>query len=451
MEKIIIVVISVLVLVILYKAYTLNFGKIKIFTISSFFIFSYIAFAYLGSILLNLFEFQMEINLGLYNRRDILFLQWELTTYSLIFVFIGIYITKHIWSNFDLRLVYYKAVTKKISFYPSLASNYSFVIFLTIFLLSILTLIIYRSKLGQLPIEMILSGNVEDKALSLVRSDATNSFSRKLYRYFLFIEGIPMLIFIVISFIKDIGKKQWVYLYIFLFTYNAFVSIMTLEKAPLLKFLILCVIIYFFKRKEISIKLLLKLGLFFTPLIVLMYFQFMGQDSLSFIKIIEIASHRIFIGSIEPLFWYIKYVDEYGLLYGLSFPNPAGIFSFEHFPLTVEISKYAGYTIAGTGIIGSMPTVFLGEWYVNFGLVGVMIGSVIFGFIIQTTEFFILVKMAKNKSIFIVSIFIYYIQYFSQFAETSMSIIFFDPKFYLPIIVSIFLKSLILKKSYGLQ
>lgn len=448
MEKFFIILISILTIIITYKAYTLLNGRIKIFTITSFFYFSFIVYAYIGSVLLNIIEFDYEKRLGFYYLPNLIFSQWQLLSISLITLIFGFWIAKVFFGLSNLSKINRIAINNNINYPSPKEQKALFKIIIILFSFAIICLIVYRNMLGFLPIESIFSNSINNKVLSILRSDATNNFSGKLYRYRFLIETMPLLLFIIVSFLKDIGKYKWKFLYICLLIYNIFTSLMTLQKAPIIKFLLIISLIYFINNKIISKKTLFKLSLVIVPLIIFMYYFFMGQNDVPFISIMEMATHRIFLGSVEPLFWYLKYVEEYGLLYGLSFPNPAGIFPFEHFPLTVEISKYAGYTQLGSGIVGSMPTIFIGEWYVNFGTYGVIIGSMIFGFIIQTFDIFAMTALSKEKNIINLSIFVYYINFFSKYAETGMTVIFFDPELYLPILFIVIYKLFTRKFKY---
>jgi hypothetical protein len=61
-----------------------------------------------------------------------------------------------------------------------------------------------------------------------------------------------------------------------------------------------------------------------------------------------------------------KYHDY---LWGRSFPNPAGLFLYEPYSITVEISKWYFPANMENGVVGSNPAVYWGELYANFGYV----------------------------------------------------------------------------------
>ena len=122
-------------------------------------------------------------------------------------------------------------------------------------------------------------------------------------------------------------------------------------------------------------------------------------------------------------------------MYGISFPNPAGIFPFESFRLTVEIMNYAKGDLLGD-LVGSMPTVYIGEMYINFGLYGLILASIMFGFALQTLDILFVRSLLVSKSVIFSSLYIYMIYYFSQFAETGISGIIVDTNFYMVLFIS---------------
>ena len=64
-------------------------GVFGVFTISLFFLLSYLIFSYIGSVLLNVFYFQYELNLGFYNRPDLLFTMWVYSSLGLLLIPFG--------------------------------------------------------------------------------------------------------------------------------------------------------------------------------------------------------------------------------------------------------------------------------------------------------------------------------------------------------------------------
>jgi len=347
---------------------------------------------------------------------------------------VGFSFSNIVFNKYNFPIISHQVADKGIIVH-SQECNRSYFFIILFLLISIIALLLYRNAIGGLPIEFIFSSD-GGTGLAFLRSEATNNFSGKAYRYAIFMETIPLFLFILTSLIRDKSKK-WSFLYLLLFMYNAFCALCTLQKAPILKFLLLCCIIYFFKKGRIEKKLLIYLILFALFLIPLMYILFMGHEDSSMGTIAKVAAHRIFIGAIHPFYWYIKYVEEYGLLLGASFPNPGGILPFEHFRLTVEIMNYARGEMLGD-LVGSMPTVFIGELYANFGfLFGVVISAFFFGFMLQLLDTLFICKMNRDKTPLVCTIYLFLVYYFSDFAETGISGLIIDVHLYAIAFVSV--------------
>src|SRR5690606_21203802 len=99
-------------------------------------------------------------------------------------------------------------------------------------------------------------------------------------------------------------------------------------------------------------------------------------------------SSRTLTGQISPAYFYMKMFPEHeGFLLGRSFPNPKGIFPWEPYPVTVEVMNFMNPKIIGTGVVGSAPTVFWADMYANFSFGGILLSSIIVGFIIFFSQY----------------------------------------------------------------
>ena len=406
------VLLSVSFVFFLYKLYTGICGKPRVFTISLFFCANYIVYAYFGAVILNVVQPEYETALGMYRRPDLFFKVWFFCTLGFFMLVFGMIMAQSI---FDRHFLFTKLQAKMLCkpFFTNKENSYVRLTIVFFIAIAVLLLLIYRQKLGgKLPIEHIFSGE-SAATLALLRSDATNNFQGKLYRYYMFIEDIPLVLCILLSFLfhKD---RRYKFLFIFLVCYNIFFSLISLQKGPVFNFIILGMIIYFFRTGKINKKHIFYFVLFASGSVVVLYIFLMGQKDKSFFTLLFGALHRVFIVQINPFYWYLKYIEDYGFLYGRSFPNPAGVLPFTHFNLPVEIMNYAMGDLGG--IVGSMPTVFLGELYINFGFVCMLLGACFFGFVLGSLDIFFISLLCKNKNIFISTIYIFLIKYFSKFA-----------------------------------
>lgn len=404
-------------------------GIIKIPFISTFFMFKYTIFAYIGSVLLNIFYFEYEINTGVYDRPDLLFNIWLYTTAGLYLIPLGMLIAN--WAtNYHPYKTTSKLLSKNIIISKDDNSNIMFFLMVILFFLSVGVLSLYISKIDYIPIMGVFDG-LSASDLALLRSNSTNNFSGKYYRYAIFIKGLPLLLLLISFFMKNLSFK-WKMLFYVLLIYNVFVNIMDLQKAPLIKMFLILMLAYFYSQNKISRKLFITVGIILMGILLVMYMFFMGMKNKSFFEILSAPLHRIFIGQISPFYYWQLFQEQNGYLYGTSFPNPAHIFPFEHRRITVEIMNFAHPELAKLGIVGSMPTVFFADWFINFGPIMALFSMIILGFILQMSDIFFISKLANRKTLLLSVAFIYMINYFGKFAGTSFTGILIDTDWIFP-------------------
>jgi oligosaccharide repeat unit polymerase len=439
--KIFIILASCFSLIVSYLLLIKASGRIRIFNISTFFMLFYVVFAYIGSVLLNLVEFPYEKFFGLYLRPDLLLEMWIYTTLGLYLIPLGMLLCNQMINYKKPSNTLRSVCDNELIISYTERSNVFFILLSVLFFISFVVFISYRNQIGGFPIENIFSG-FSAKTLSLLRSDATNNFSGKAYRYFMFMETVPLLLLIMVSFIKDKGGRKWRLFYSLLLGYNLFFSVSTLQKGPIIKLLIVLMLMYFYKKNCINKKIIIRFGFVAVGLILLMYMAFMGQANKSILHILEGASHRIFIGQISPLYWWLRYQEEFGFLYGRSFPNPAGIFPFDSIRITVEVMNLAKGNLMAKGVVGTMPTIFFADWLINFGKYAAFFSMILFGCIIQFFDSILLNKLSKKRTLFTSTLFIYFIYFFSKYSGTSFSGLIIDTDFVFPIIIIGFLSVL---------
>jgi oligosaccharide repeat unit polymerase len=303
-----------------------------------------------------------------------------------------------------------------------------------IFIFCLVVLLLYRNAIGGLPIESVFSG-LDQAALALLRSEATNNFQGRAYLYFLFIKTVPLLLLIIVYLIRSKGFNKWNVFYYMLLLYNIFISISDFQKGPIIKLVLIFLVLYFYKVNGIKYSSIVKSGIFVVVLIIGMYILFMGQGDKNILKILESAAHRIFVGQISPLYWWYRYEEQFGLLYGRSFPNPGGIFPFENVPITVKVDELSKVGTGSLETVGSMPTVFFANWYVNFGTIVSLLSMIIFGFIIQLFDTMFINKLAKKRTVLTSSLFVYVIYFFSKYTSTGFEGILFDADIVFPFLL----------------
>lgn len=406
-------------------------GIIKIPFVSTFFMFKYFVFAYIGSVLLNVFYF--DYTAPLYSRPDLLILMWIYASCGLFLLPLGMLI-----ANYTLQ---YKSIksTKRLLSKDIIITNQdrSLVLFLflnILFIISIIVLFLYINKLNMIPLTGAIKG-LDPAYLALLRSEATNSFDGKYYRYMMFVKDLPLLLILVVFFFKTSGFKWKLFFYI-LFIYNIYVNIMDLQKAPVIQLLLILMLAKFYIDRKVSKKVFVVIGVLSVILLMIMYkFFMMGSVERDFLEFLYAPMNRLFLGQIKPFYYWLEFQENIGYLYGKAFPNPGGIFPFDFRNIPIEVMEFAHPEIVSTGRIGTMPTIFYADWFINFGPLLAGFSMLLLGFILQITDIVFIRFLIKYKSVFISALFIYIINYFGKFSGTTFTSIMFDTHLIFPVVV----------------
>lgn len=263
--------------------------------------------------------------------------------------------------------------TLNTSFYKLRNLNNNEVLLLLLLLgFCLIILSIYISKVPQVALVVAFSKGINEAKAA--RSLMGNAFPGKYHWYKLIMRDL--LSVIVYAFYANwliTKKKSTLAILGISFCLATFSLIMATEKAPFAWFLVALFLIYILVKKgnRLSIKNLLPLIFILMLVFVGFYMCFMGSRNVT--TSISSTFSRAFTGSISPSYFYLKFFPlHHEFLWGTSFPNPKGILPFKPFRLTVELMNWRFPHLAQKGIVGSMPTVFWGELYANFGIWGIL-------------------------------------------------------------------------------
>lgn len=416
---------SVILLFVVIKIMQTISPRLQITNILVLFMLFYFVFAYIGSVVLNVWDTEPGMRYFVDTRKDILLKVWLITSFGLLVI--------PLYTSIIFKSVKYHPPVLQVVKQRHLGVFERFILY-GIFFICCIVFLLYVNKIGGIPLLRYIAN--PSLSQSLLRSDATNNFVGKAWRYVLFYESIPVALFILVSF-SDARKFRNI-----LFIYCAFICIMNFEKAPIVKLLILIVLIYMRKKGRVDFKYLVLLGILGLMLLVLMYIFFMNASG-GFLKIVQGILGRTFLTQIIPFFWYFRYAESIGFLQGTSFPNPAGIFPFEHTRITVEVMNlYREEAGMESDVVGSMPTVFMADWYVNFGYLGVILSVLFFTVILVCLIIIFNKKLSRQNDVYTNAAFIIIIEHFAWYSGTSFTGILFDMDLIIPLCLLFVLKCL---------
>ncbi len=256
---------------------------------------------------------------------------------------------------------------------------------LALYGICLVSLALYLTKVGFENIALFTIFELGDNSQAAVaRSAMTNAFEGKYHWYYLFMNK-GLLFCTYLFFVQFLLNPKLTnrLLVIIVIGIAIFSMTMATEKGPMINLLIALFLVYIsVKRKgKFPIKGSLCLGVTIMAVLIIFYINFMNaQDP---VQAIFNALSRAFTGQIQPAYHYLEFFpDQHDFLHGRSFPNPGEILPFENYALAKEIMAWYNPIQFQLGIIGSMPTIYWGEMYANFGFWGILLPPFFVGFVL---------------------------------------------------------------------
>lgn len=323
---------------------------------------------------------EYRVAFGVVNKELILYMTLA-TSYSIMAFLAGAIILKMAYG--------YKRLKFTRDDHNIIIGKYEFSVASVGFIVVFFILLHYLSKVPAVALIVAIMGNVSEGAVA--RSMMGNDFEGSYHWYSLFMHDVSsMLCFGAFAAYLLSSRKTYFFLFVILFIYCAFTATMAIEKAPFVWLLVGLYIVYSLCRNkgEYSKKYLsIMIALIFL-VIALFYIAFMGTESIGE-ALLRVFS-RAFGGSMQPAYHYLEiFPGKIDFLHGRTFPNPGGLMPFLPFSLSKEVMNIVNPSGIEGGVVGSMPTVFWGEAYANFGLLGILFVPFVMGMLVCTIDLFL--------------------------------------------------------------
>lgn len=315
-------------------------------------------------------------------------------------------------------------------------------LFVILTIIGISVSLMYLQKIPKIPLLFALQSPGEQFEISKAREVATAMFAGKFHRYrFFFADLLPLLS--VISFVKATvtsrHKRFWQIMSIGLISFTSFMLLANVQKGPILNYALIFFITLITVKKKLRLGNIILFGVLALIFLGMVYFVWAGLAArgetigeklwLTYYPIYR----RLIFGQTRGLYWYFKiFPTEHEFLLGQSFPNPGG-FLF-HKPLSITRNVYS-FVYPKSPIVGSMPTVFFGEVYANFGYLAMAMSTFLIGMILQSAQIYFI---RSPKTVLMVSFMAFLMIYAKILAGTSLFQVFGIQLLILIIIIGIF-------------
>jgi len=317
------------------------------------------------------------------------------------------------------------------------------VLFVILAVIAIFISLIYLQKIPEIPLITALQEPGEQLEISKAREAATALFTGKLHRYrFFFDTLLPLLsiISLVKAKVTSYYKRLWWAISIILILFTSFMLLVNMVKALVLIYTISLFLAFFIAtRKKIRLKNVILFGilaLIFLGIIYSLWAELAKKGETTGEKLSSLylpIYNRTVLGQTKVLDWYFRiFPQEHNFLLGKSFPNPGGFLPHESFSL----SRYVyDFVHPDSPIVGSMPTVFFGEIYANFGYAIMLFSIFLMGIILQSAQVYFI---RRPKTVLMVSFMVFLMIYAIHLTITSFFQVFSIPLLILIIIIILF-------------
>lgn len=325
------------------------------------------------------------------------YIGWLAVLYTMIMLPLGMLIAKRIFIRETVQRAVLHFSNKAISF--SLGSKEivlkSMLIALTVFGISVLAYTFYH--IGSIPLLALLKGNAGE--LSRLRIVASREFGGNIYLRNIFaLQLLPLLAFVSFAYFQK--QKNWVNFFWFILAFSAALMALSydLQKSPMALFLTGFIFYYVWVKGKINFGKLFGITAAFVSVIVLFYAGF-GNSNIQeiLLQYNQGASGRVLFSQIAGTFFSIEFFDNIRSFIGFnSFSRLVENFGFNYSErsgrLIMEIINPSGIAEGTAGVQNSL---FIGEAWANFGIVGLLISPLYVGFIIATL-FYVLLRLPKT-------------------------------------------------------
>lgn len=197
-------------------------------------------------------------------------------------------------------------------------------------------------------------------------------------------------------------KRRYLILFILFFVFGIFINTLTLEKSPTAAIFFALMTLLYLRQKKIKLKFILLtiVIVLFAPILI-MYFLHFGRENI-FKVLYTSLLNRIFITPSETLFQYFKIFPEiHNFLYGRATQLFSWLHTVGQFPLANYVAKTWWKNPKTTG---SANVTFIGDFWADFGWIGVLLSIFIVGIVIHLFYWKILQVSNYRKNIIFVTI-----------------------------------------------
>ncbi|QNG60238.1 oligosaccharide repeat unit polymerase [Bacillus sp. PAMC26568] len=305
-------------------------------------------------------------------------------------------------------------------------SNDFFILFLGLSLLSIMSIVYTMLALDKIPIIEMFRGASD---LGKLRIEASHNFGGNMWVKNIFAVGLtPILALIAYGYTYVTNQRRWRILFIVLFAGALFMSVYDLQKAPILFFILMFVLVnIFIGRLKLTWKLVFTLGGTAVVLIILLYVFVQNVTSLDqFLSYKSGPIGRIILSQIAPFYLHLDlFGQQIDFLNGKSLPGIAlSLYDIDQVRSARMVMGHYFPERVEEGTAGVLNTLYAGEAYANFGYLGILFGTIYIGIVIQLV-YITFIRLPKHPVV--ITLFVFFTVNFPRVVVGGFTDFLFNP------------------------
>ena len=294
----------------------------------------------------------------------------------------------------DLKTVYFNKLEENVQVENKENRKKIFYITVVLTIICAISVIYVFSYIGYVPIIKLLDENFD---FATERVNISRAFEGNVYiKNIIMLALTPMVSHLAYIYMRITKQTKWKILFVILLILSILVLTHDFSKAPILYYLLFFVIIEITLGTNFRFKTIMPILCILAVIVIILYQLIMGYNQ-SLLTISSGPLGRIIITQVAALFLHIDAFPEFiPYIAGHSFPKLLVGFLGEGDYLVrsgkLVMDEYANNFVEN-GTAGVMNTLFVGEAYANFGIVGVIISPILVGIIFSV----ILAWFIKSK------------------------------------------------------
>lgn len=287
-------------------------------------------------------------------------------------------------------------------------TNRLYICLIILSIVCLLSIIYVFVCIGYMPLLQYFNSDLD---LATERIKISRNFSGNEYvKNLIMLSITPAISYVAYIYMRKTKEKKWKSLFFCLFILSVLALTYNFEKSPIIYYIIFFFIIEVVLGNTFNFKRIIPFFLVCVAMIAFLYKAIMGYSG----PIFSLSSGpvgRIFITQVATLFLHIDaFPEKTGYLCGHSFPKELlgflgdGTYDVRSGRKIIEI--YSKEAVAN-GSAGVMNTLFVGEAYANFGIIGAIIAPILVGIIFSSVlAYFLKVKKTPLNIIIYLELFI---------------------------------------------